>query len=131
MGHVLKWRFKWLTSVRSRWFKRKLYNVKDSPWWGDRRKLEGRREKELLYHQLSYTVNSIIIHLLRQRFPQVLYLFLYLFIPEILISRYSICQKPNFFTHSLQIYCIRLIGLVSQSYWVWAPNSDPTIYINI
>ena len=75
-------------------------------------------------------MNSIIIHLLGQRFPQVLYLFLCLFIVEILISRYSIRQEPCFFTHSLQIYCIWLIGLVSQSYWVWAPNSDPTIIIS-
>ena len=75
-------------------------------------------------------MNSIIIHLLGQRFPQVLYLFLCLFIVEILISRYSIRQEPSFFTNSLQIYCIWLIGLVSQSYWVWAPNSDPTIIIS-
>ena len=45
-------------------------------------------------------MNLIIIHLLGQRFPQVLYLFLCLFIVEILISRYSIRQEPNFFTHS-------------------------------
>ena len=71
-------------------------------------------------------MNSIIIHLLEQRFPQVLYLFLCLFIVEILISRYSIRPELSFFTNSLQIYCIWLIELVSQSYWVWAPNSDPT-----
>ena len=71
-------------------------------------------------------MNSIIIHLLEQQFPQVLYLFLCLFIVEILISRYFIRQEPSFFTYSLQIYCIGLIELVSQSYWVWAPNSDPT-----
>ena len=71
-------------------------------------------------------MNSIIIHLLEQQFPQVLYLFLCLFIVEILISHYFIRQEPNFFTHFLQIYCIGLIGLVSQSYWVWAPNNDPT-----
>ena len=71
-------------------------------------------------------MNSIIIQLLGQQFPQVLYLFLCLFIVEIIISHYSIHQEPSFFTHSLQIYCIGLIGLVSQSYWVWAPNNDPT-----
>ena len=72
-------------------------------------------------------MNSIIIHLLGQRFHQVLYLFLCLFIFQILTSRYPIREEPNFFTHSLQIYCTKLIGLVSQSYWAWAPNCDPTI----
>ena len=76
-------------------------------------------------------MNSIIINLLGQRFPQVLYLFLCLFIAEILISRYSIRQKPNFFTHSLQIYCTGLIVLVSQSHWAWAPNRDPTTILII
>ena len=56
-------------------------------------------------------MNSIIIHLLGQRFPQVLYLCLCLFIVEIFISRYSIHQEPSFFTHSLQIYCIGSLGL--------------------
>ena len=30
MGHVLEWRFEWLTNVRSKWSKRRLYNKKDS-----------------------------------------------------------------------------------------------------
>ena len=59
----------------------------------------------------------------------VLCLFLDLFIFQIFISRYPIREEPNFVTHSLQIYCTRLIGLVSQSYWAWALNRDPTLML--
>ena len=120
-------KIRWLTSVRSRWSKRKLYNVKDFPWRGDWEKLERRREKELLQHPLLEIVNSIIIHLLGQRFHQVLCLFLCLFIFQTFTRCYPIHEEPSFFTHSLQIYCTGLIGLVSQSYWAWALNRDPTI----
>ena len=117
---------RWLTSVWSRWTKRKLYNVKDSAWRRDGKKLGRRRDKELLYHQLSKIVNSIIINLLGSWFHLVLCLFLGLFIFQIFISRYHTREEPSFFTNFLQIYCTRLIGLVSQSYWAWALNRDPT-----
>ena len=46
MGHILKWRFRWLTSVRSRWSKRKLYNVKDPPVrWGSENIVRGERKR--------------------------------------------------------------------------------------
>ena len=56
-------------------------------------------------------------------------MFLGLFIFQIFISCYSIHEESSFFTHFLQIYCTGLIGLVSQLYWIWALNRDPTIYI--
>ena len=45
MGHVLEWRFRWLTSVWLRWFKRKLYNVK-APHKMEIEKYSERREKK-------------------------------------------------------------------------------------
>ena len=75
-------------------------------------------------------MNSIIIYLLGQLFYKVLRLFLRLFIVQILTSRYSIREELSFFTHSLQIYCIGIIGPLSQSYWAGAKNRDPTSLIN-
>ena len=129
-GTCIQVKVRWLTSVQAGWSKRKLYNVKDSAWRGDREKLGRRREKELLYHQLSEIVNSIIIHLFGPWFHLVLCLFLGLFILQIFTSRYPIREEPSFSTYSLQIYCIGHIGLVSQSYWAWALNRDPTITNN-
>ena len=125
-GTCTQVKVRWLTSVRLGWSKRKLYMVKDSAWRRDGKKLGRRREKELLYHQLSEIVNSIIIHLLGPLFHLVLCLFLGLFIFQIFISRYSICEEPSFFTHSLQIYYTGLIELVSESYWAWVLNRDST-----
>ena len=34
---------------------------------------------------------------------------------------------PSSLTHSLQIYCIGLIGPISHTFWAWAVNHDPTI----
>ena len=45
---------------------------------------------------------------------------------EILANRCPICQEPSSFTHSLQICFIGLIGLISQLFWAWAINRDPT-----
>ena len=45
---------------------------------------------------------------------------------EILANRCPIRQEPSSFTHSLQICFIGLIGLISQLFWDWATNRDPT-----
>ena len=45
MGQILEWKFRWLTSVRSRWFKRKLYNVKDPPIWGGSKNIMKEKRK--------------------------------------------------------------------------------------
>ena len=47
MGHILEGRFEWLTSVRSRWSKRRLYNEKDSLWEEDRRKIKREERKRI------------------------------------------------------------------------------------
>ena len=68
---------------------------------GREKNWEGEEKKELLEHQLSEIVNSIIIHLLGPWFHLVLCLFLGLFIFQIFINRYPIREKPSFFTHFL------------------------------
>jgi len=39
--------------------------------------------------------------------------------------------EPSFSTHSLQIYCIKLIGPISHTFWAWTVNQDPTTIIII
>lgn len=38
--------------------------------------------------------------------------------------------QSSSFTHSLQIHCIGLIGLISHIFWVWVTNRNPTKYIH-
>ena len=38
--------------------------------------------------------------------------------------------EPSSSIHSLQIYCIRLIGLISHTFWALIVNRDPTLLMS-
>ena len=51
--------------------------------------------------------------------------------PNLIVITVVHTSEPNSLAHSLQIYCIGLIGLRSHASWAWLEKRDPTETISI
>ena len=106
-----------------------LYNVRDLPRTKGSEKLQKEHCSNLIctctHFQLIYTnVNLLGLEICS-------YLCL-LFYSNYLLNSYqplSNSLEPSSSTHSLQIYCLGLIGSTYPIFWVWVANRDLTIYI--
>ena len=111
--------------------KRGLYNGRNLPWRGD---LGINKESTIA---ISRTLVTILIqYLLEQsssdcaenKLSLINSVYLCLIVMNTILTVIH-ALKPNFLTHSLQIYCIRFTGPRSHTPWAWATKHVPTIFI--
>ena len=111
--------------------KRGLYNRRNPPWRGD---VGINRESTIAISRTHVTI--LIQYLLEQsssdcvenKLSLINSVHLCLIVMNtILIVIHSL--NPSSLTHSLQIYCIRLIGPRSHTPWAWVAKRVPTISI--